>query len=94
MALDAEFRDTTLDNIDATVSAYASASPSGRASEVWGCSSPPDFMCGFLVGHLVGSALVAVQAAYGREPTREEHDEIVAMVESRADRIRGLFGKE
>lgn len=90
-ALDAKFRDLTLENIDATISAYGSASPSGRITEVWGCSSKPDFMTGFLVGHLVGSALTGVQASYGREPTPEEHDEIVKMVESRAGRIRGVF---
>lgn len=91
MALDARFRDMTLKNIDDMISAYASASPSDRIASVWGCRSRPDFMRGFLAGHLVGSALTAVQPACGREPTAEDHDEIVGMVESRAGRIMEIF---
>lgn len=78
----------TLRHIDEAIGVYGSAYPSGRIREVWGCSRPGDFLCGFFVGHVTGSALGAVQAMYGREPTDAEQAEITEMIESRAARIR------
>ena len=86
-SLGKEFRDMTLRHIDEAIGVYRSAYPSDRIGEVWKCRGP-DFLCGFFVGHVTGSALSAVQAMHGREPTAAEQAEITGMVESRAAEIR------
>ena len=87
-ALDGEFRRMTLRYIDEALGVYRSAYPSDKIQEVWKCSKSGDFLCGFFAGHVTGSALSAVQAMYGRQPTTEEQAEITEMVESRAAEIR------
>ena len=46
------------------------------------------FLCGFFVGEMVGSALSAFQIVHQREPTADEHLEIIELVESHAKEIK------
>ncbi len=52
-----------------------------------------DFLCGFFVGEMVGSALSAFQIVHQREPTADEHLEIIELVESHAEEIKEFFSK-
>ena len=51
------------------------------------------FLCGFFVGEMVGSALSAFQVYHKREPSAEEHMEIVGIVEKHSDEIAAFFTK-
>lgn len=93
MALDAEFRKRTEGLVDDTLELYRRAAASPRIGQVWNAERPGDFMCGFFVGEMVGSALAAFQSFHRREPTAEEHVEIVEIVESRAGPIREFFAR-
>ncbi len=93
MALDPKFREETEGLVESTLELYGKAESSERISSVWGVKREGDFLCGFFVGEIVGSALSAFQAFHGREPTGEEHEEIVGIVERRARRIRELFAR-
>ena len=50
-------------------------------------------MCGFFVGEMVGSALSAFQVYHKREPSAEEHMEIVGLVEKHSEDITAFFTK-
>jgi len=91
MALDAEFRKRTEGLVDDTLELYRRAAASPRIGQVWNAERPGDFMCGFFVGEMVGSALGAFQSFHRREPTAAEHVEIVEIIESRAGAIREFF---
>lgn len=93
MALGGEFRKKTEDLVDETLALYRKAGASPRIARVWDAQRPGDFLCGFFVGEMVGSALGAFQAFHRREPTPEEHVEIVEIVESRAGAIREFFAR-
>ena len=60
---------------------------------VWKCENTGDFLCGFFVGEMVGSALSAFQIFHKREPTPDEHLEIVEVVEKFNDEIMEFFSK-
>lgn len=93
MTLDPEFEKQTADHMDRTLEAYRSAGASPRVSKVWRCGNVGDFLCGYFVGEMVGSALGVLQRVYGREPTPEDYMDIVMLVESRSEEIRGFFGR-
>lgn len=93
MALDAEFRRRTEGLVDDTLGLYRKAGASPRIGEVWRAEREGDFLCGFFVGEMVGSAIAAFQSFHGREPAPEEHVEIVEIVESRAGAIREFFAR-
>lgn len=93
MALGAEFRKKTEDLVDETLGLYRKAGASPRIAQVWDAQRPGDFLCGFFVGEMVGSALGAFQSFHRRGPTPEEHVEIVEIVESRAGPIREFFAR-
>ena len=58
MTLDSEFKKQTEKLIIDTLSLYKNAGASPRISDVWKCENTGDFLCGFFVGEMVGSALV------------------------------------
>lgn len=93
MTLDAEFTKQTVSLIEQTLELYKSAGASPRVGDVWRVERTGDFLCGFFVGQMVGSALSAFQVFCHREPTPEEHMEIVELVERYADDIGGFFAK-
>ena len=93
MALDEEFKNQTKSLIEQTLELYKSAGASPRIGEVWNCERTGDFLCGFFVGEMVGSALSAFQIVHKREPTPEEHMEIVELVESYSKGIQEFFAK-
>ena len=93
MNIDPEFVKTTVEFIDQTLEAYKEAGVSPRLTEVWKCDNTGDFLCGFFVGELVGSILSAFQYSQKRDPTGEEHLEIVGLVESRSTEIKEFFLK-
>ena len=93
MALDKEFRERTVRLVDETLELYRKAGASPRIGQVWHAERPGDFMCGFFVGEMVGSALGAFQSFHRREPTQDEHIEIIEIVESRAGPIREFFAR-
>lgn len=93
MTLDAEFRKQTVLLIEQTLELYKSAGAAPRVSEVWRVDRVGDFLCGFFVGEMVGSALSAFQVFHKREPTSEEHMEIVEIVERYAKEIGGFFSR-
>ena len=93
MTLDQEFAKQTTDLILQTLELYKKAGASPRVGDVWDCNSVGDFLCGFFVGEMVGSALSAFQVYHKREPSAEEHMEIVGLVEKHSDDIAAFFSK-
>ena len=93
MTLDPEFTKQTTELIEQTLELYKTAGASPRVGETWNCDNVGDFLCGFFVGEMVGSALSAFQIVHKREPTPEEHLEIIELVESRAKEIKEFFAK-
>ena len=93
MALDTKFREQTDKLINETLELYKSAGASPRISQVWECQNTWDFLCGFFVGEMVGSALSAFQVFHKREPTPDEHMEIVEIVEKYSDDITIFFSQ-
>ena len=93
MTLDSEFSQQTTNLIRETLDLYKNAGASPRINDVWKCENIGDFLCGFFVGEMVGSALSAFQVFHKRQPTPDEHMEIVALVENYKDEIRDFFSK-
>lgn len=93
MTLDPEFTKQTTELIGQTLELYKSAGASPRIGEIWNCENVGDFLCGFFVGEMVGSALSAFQVVHQREPTPDEHLEIIELVESRSKEIKEFFAK-
>lgn len=93
MPLDPEFKHQTESLIEQTLELYKSAGASPRIGQVWNCQRIGDFLCGFFVGEMVGSALSAFQVVHKREPTPDEHMEIVELVEKYSKEIQEFFEK-
>ena len=93
MVLDAEFIKQTNKLISETLDLYRNAGASPRISEIWKCENTGDFLCGFFVGEMVGSALSAFQVFHKREPTTTEHIEIVEIVEKFSKEITVFFSQ-
>ena len=93
MTLDSEFSKQTSSLIEQTLELYKSAGASPRVGQLWNCQNVGDFLCGFFVGEMVGSALSAFQIVHKREPTGEEHIEIIKLVESYSKEIKEFFAK-
>ena len=93
MALDNEFKEQTEKLVSETLELYKSAGASPRIGDVWKCENTGDFLCGFFVGEMVGSALSAFQLFHKREPTPEEHIEIFEIVENHTNEIIEFFSK-
>ena len=73
MTLDTKFREQTDKLINETLELYKSAGASPRISQVWKCQNTGDFLCGFFVGEMVGSALSAFQVFHKREQIGRAH---------------------
>ena len=93
MTLESEFVKQTTELIEQTLELYKNAGASPRIGQKWNCKNPGDFLCGFFVGEMVGSALSAFQIIQKREPTPEEHIEIVELVEGYSKEIQEFFYK-
>ena len=93
MTLDSEFEKQTNFLIEQTLELYKNAGASPRISQIWDVEKTGDFLCGFFVGEMVGSALSAFQIFHKREPSKEEHMEIVDLVEKHAKEIKDFFAK-
>ena len=93
MTLDNEFKEQTEKLVSETLELYKNAGASPRIGDVWKCDNTGDFLCGFFVGEMVGSALSAFQIVHQREPTADEHLEIIELVESHAKEIKEFFAK-
>ena len=93
MTLDPEFKKQTIQLINQTLELYKSAGVSPRIGQVWNVDNIGDFLCGFFVGEMVGSALSAFQVFHKREPTDDEHMEIVDLVENYSKQIQEFFLK-
>ena len=93
MTLDPEFKEQTSKLVRDTLELYKNAGASPRINEVWECEKIGDFLCGFFVGEMVGSALSAFQIHHKRQPTADEHMEIVGLVEAYTDEIKDFFKK-
>ena len=93
MTLDEEFSKQTTELITQTLELYKTAGASPRVGETWNCENVGDFLCGFFVGEMVGSALSAFQIVHKREPTADEHLEIIELVESYSKEIKEFFAK-
>jgi len=93
MTLDPEFSKQTTELITQTLELYKTAGASPRVGQLWDCQSVGDFLCGFFVGEMVGSALSAFQVVHQREPTPDEHLEIIELVESHSKEIKEFFSK-
>ena len=93
MTLDNEFIKQTNKLITETLKLYQDAGASPRIGEVWRCENTGDFLCGFFVGEMVGSALSAFQVFHKREPTPQEHMEIVEIVENYSKAITEFFSQ-
>jgi hypothetical protein len=91
--LDAEFIQQTKTLIEQTLELYKSADASPRIGQLWDCQNIGDFLCGFFVGEIIGSALSAFQIMHKREPTAQEHMEIIELVESYSREIKEFFVK-
>ena len=93
MTLDPEFKKQTEKLISDTLELYQKSGTSPKVSEVWQCENIGDFLCGFFVGEMIGSALSAFQIFHKREPTLDEHNEIFEIVELEKDGIREFFAQ-
>jgi len=93
MTLDPEFLKQTTDLIEQTLELYKTSGASPRVGQIWDCTSIGDFLCGFFVGEMVGSALSAFQIIHHREPSAEEHLEIINLVENYSKEIKEFFSK-
>ena len=93
MTLDPEFAKQTTDLIRQTLELYKTSGASPRVGRIWECASIGDFLCGFFVGEMVGSALGAFQIVHHREPTADEHLEIINLVEEHSKEIKEFFSK-
>ena len=93
MTLDNDFKEQTEKLVTETLELYKNAGASPRIGDVWKCENIGDFLCGFFVGEMVGSALSAFQVYHKREPSAEEHLEIVGIVETHSDEIAVFFTK-
>jgi hypothetical protein len=93
MTLDPEFAKQTTELIVQTLDLYKKSGASPRVGQIWDCSSIGDFLCGFFVGEMVGSALSAFQIVHQREPSAEEHLEIIELVENHSKDIKEFFAK-
>ena len=93
MALDPEFIKQTNKLISETLELYRTAGASPRIGKVWKCKNTGDFLCGFFVGEMVGSALSAFQVFHKREPTPDEHMQIVEIVEKYNEEIIEFFSQ-
>lgn len=93
MPLDPQFKKETEELLIQTLDLYRESGASPRAGQVWQCNNTGDFLCGFFVGEMVGSALSAFQIVHKREPTGEEHLEIIEIVENHAKEIKDFFSK-
>ena len=93
MVLAEEFKKQTIELVEKTLKLYKNAGPSPRIGDVWKCKNTGDFLCGFFVGEMIGSALSAFQIFHKREPTPDEHLEIVEVVEEFNDEIMEFFSK-
>jgi hypothetical protein len=93
MTLDPEFSKQTTELITQTLELYKSAGASPRVGQLWNCQNVGDFLCGFFVGEMVGSALSAFQVVHQREPTPDEHLEIIELVEGHSKEIKEFFAK-
>ena len=93
MTLDPEFAKQTTELIVQTLDLYKKSGASPRVGQIWNCSSIGDFLCGFFVGEMVGSALSAFQIVHQREPSAEEHLEIIELVENHSKDIKEFFAK-
>ena len=93
MTLDNDFKEQTEKLVTETLELYKNAGASPRIGDVWKCENTGDFLCGFFVGEMVGSALSAFQVYHKREPSAEEHMEIVGLVEKYSDNIAAFFTK-
>ncbi len=93
MTLDPDFSKQTDELIVQTLELYKKSEASPRVDQVWACESLGDFLCGFFVGEMVGSALGAFQVIHKREPTPEEHMDIVKLVERHSKDIKEFFAK-
>ena len=93
MTLDSEFKKQTEKLVSETLDLYKTAGASPRINDVWKCENTGDFLCGFFVGEMVGSALSAFQIYHKREPTAEEHMQIIEIVEDHNKKISDFFSK-
>ena len=59
MALDNDFKEQTEKLVTETLELYKTAGASPRIGDVWKCENTGDFLCGFFVGEMVGSAPVS-----------------------------------
>ena len=93
MPLDPEVKEQTEKLSIDTVALYQKAGASPTINDVWKCENTGDFLCGFFVGEMVGSALSAFQLFHKREPTPDEHMEIIEIVENQTNEIIDFFSK-
>ena len=93
MPLDPEFKKQTEKLINDTLDLYKKSGTSPKVSEVWQWQNIGDFLCGFFVGEMIGSALSAFQIFHKREPGPNEHSEIFEIVEKQREEIREFFMK-
>ena len=93
MTLDSEFKKQTEKLVSETLDLSKTAGASPRINDVWKCENTGDFLCGFFVGEMVGSALSAFQIYHKREPTAEEHMQIIEIVEDHNKKISDFFSK-
>ena len=93
MNIDPEFVKTTTEFIDQTLEAYKAAGVSPTVGDIWNCENVGDFLCGFFVGGLTGSILSEFHHSQNRDPTGEEHAEIVGLIETRSKEIKEFFSK-
>jgi len=93
MTLDSEFIKQTNKLVSETLKLYQNAGASPRIGEVWRCENTGDFLCGFFVGEMVGSALSAFQVFHRREPTPQEHMEIIEIIENYSKAITEFFSQ-
>lgn len=91
--IDSEFTNWLDEYIDQMLQIHKMAKPAPRTIDVWKCKSLGDFMCGFFVGEMIGTATATFQTRYRRGFTADEHTQITNIVEKKSVQIRDAFLK-
>ena len=90
LTLDSGFVQQTEDYIKEIIEMYKTARVSPRLYEIWERRNAGDFLCGLIVGQMIGVTTAAFQSKFGRESTPEEDTEIVVLVEKHAKEIKAF----
>lgn len=91
MRLKSDFVDWCHKYIQDMIEMQRMARPEPEVARRWGAGDEGSFFCGFFVGNLLGSMVVTFQMVHGRQPSAEEQQELLVLIESSRKSIKKMF---